>query len=530
MKTLREPFVQARMKAPQFDEVCNNNLEIKMMTSKPSTGRLSDSEDSCISTDNITTTETKTKLPFSTFTRYDLQPSTSIFSNKNTKNGTSSYRRRFSFYSVTNENNEYKPPSESLNNENDVENNATTSQESSITIDNDAEEIVQNNITTMKSIHSSEESSCDLYNINESITRSTSSKAFKLLFGASGIYLSYLIYGHIQEDLFLYQSPYSGDKFHFAWMLQALESFVIVCFGSIMMLLRFHTDMKSLPQRKFFQSGASQVMSKTFTSLSLSAGLSFPVCTLAKSAKIVPVMIGQVFLGGSNKYTTRDYVFAALLVTGTAILSMNTGRDNSGTTSSSIAGIMWIAASLVMDGVTAGLQKRLQIETIHKPNALDFLLLTNMSMGSIALTVSMFLPTTSSSSLSTSNEFFTGLTFLHNNRDCMRMVMKLCCCSAIGQTFIFYIIAQFDPLVCSTITTTRKILSVIWSVIMKGHIVSMKGQFGILLAVGALVIEVYDKIGQPTKKNKQTNNGPIVVAKAHDCVHVKNKVISSRSQ
>jgi UAA transporter family len=61
--------------------------------------------------------------------------------------------------------------------------------------------------------------------------------------------------------------------------------------------------------RLFFQSGAS-----------LSAGLSFPVVTLARSAKIVPVMLGQLFMGGSS-YAMRDYLFAVLIVVGTALLS-----------------------------------------------------------------------------------------------------------------------------------------------------------------------------------------------------------------
>jgi hypothetical protein len=91
-----------------------------------------------------------------------------------------------------------------------------------------------------------------------SIIEATDSTAFKLAMGASGIYVSYVYYGHIQEDLFLYQSTsplMSGEKFHYVWMLQAMESLIIVLFGGIMMFW-CDTNMSSLPRRPFFFSPA----------------------------------------------------------------------------------------------------------------------------------------------------------------------------------------------------------------------------------------------------------------------------------
>lgn len=386
----------------------------------------------------------------------------------------------------------------------------------------------------------------------------TSSYVFKLVFGASGIYTAYLYYGHIQEDLFLYKSSINGTMFHYAWLLQTLESFSIVFVGAIMLLIQNYwsrtSDIRALPKRPFFQSGASQVLSKTFTSLSLSAGLSFPVCTLAKSAKLVPVMIGQLVFGGTTKYTAHEYAFAALLVSGTALLSLNTGGSSHGSNStSSMAGILWISASLIMDGVTAGLQKRIQIETIHAPpKTLDFLLLTNISMGTIALIVSILLPSTittiaSSSSTPTtydvvsSNELLAGMQYLQQNPVCLRMVLTLCICSIIGQTFIFYIIAQFDPLVCSSITTTRKILSVLWSIVMKGHVISFQGKIGILLAITGMMLEIKGKSSSsntgkqqhPSPNNPISNNSKIISSypngKGDNVISNSNKVIGTSS-
>lgn len=43
---------------------------------------------------------------------------------------------------------------------------------------------------------------------------------------------------------------------------------------------------------------------------------------------------------------------------------------------------------------------------------------------------------------------------------CWRKVFQFAACSAIGQSAIFFTIANFDPLICTTVTTTRKIFSV----------------------------------------------------------------------
>ena len=83
------------------------------------------------------------------------------------------------------------------------------------------------------------------------------------------------------------------------------------------------------------------------------------------------------------------------------------------------------------------------------------------------------------------------------------MIWKFSMCSAIGQSFIFYTVARFDPLVCSTVTTTRKIFSVILSIIFKGHSIPAKGYAGLALAISGIVSEVANKVSKGHHKNKK---------------------------
>mmetsp|Transcript_11413 Transcript_11413/g.16056 ORF Transcript_11413/g.16056 Transcript_11413/m.16056 type:complete len:421 (-) Transcript_11413:23-1285(-) len=317
-----------------------------------------------------------------------------------------------------------------------------------------------------------------------------STKAFQLLFGIGGIYGAFLYYGSLQEDVFRFKNA-DGKTFQFAWFLQFLEAFANVIVGFIGRKVAGGVD--GLPLRQFMITGASQVSSKAFTSLALAKGLSFPVATLAKSGKMAPVMAGQIIHGGAT-YRPREYLQVGAIIGGTLLLSL--GKKKSGSSQNSLLGILFIILSLVMDGVTGGIQKRLKADMgrlgMH-PKPYDFMLYTNLSMMMVAFAVSLVL-----------GDFVKGYTFCSENPVVLELVMKFSVCSAIGQSFIFYTVAHFDPLVCSTVTTTRKIFSVLLSIFFKGHAMSGQGWAGVMIAISGILGEVQDKItGTKNKKGSK---------------------------
>lgn len=137
----------------------------------------------------------------------------------------------------------------------------------------------------------------------------------KLLFGAGGIYAAFLYYGSLQEDVFRYQV--NGERFTYAWFLMAVEALANIVVGYIGLVYTGRTP--NLPLQPFCISGITQVTSKACTSLALASGLSFPVATLAKSAKMAPVMAGSLLLGGA-RYSLRDYLQVAMIIAGTAMV------------------------------------------------------------------------------------------------------------------------------------------------------------------------------------------------------------------
>lgn len=319
---------------------------------------------------------------------------------------------------------------------------------------------------------------------SETATKGTS-EVFKLLFGAGGIYAAFLYYGSLQEDVFRYTSS-TGEKFTEAWFLQVLEALANVVIGFIGMQAMGPT--KNIPLTMFGISGASQVTAKACTSLALANGLSFPVATLAKSGKMAPVMAGSLLLGGAS-YSVREYLQVAAIVGGTAVVSM--GKKKGGSSTSSMVGVAYIVLSLVLDGVTAGFQKRLKKETAEagvKPKPYDFMFWTNVFMCLTAIAVALPM-----------GELSAGYKYCAANPEILTAIIKFSLCSAIGQSFIFYTISNFDPLILSTVTTTRKIFSVLLSIFLKGHSLSATGWSGIALACGGIVSELQAKARAKTR-------------------------------
>lgn len=299
----------------------------------------------------------------------------------------------------------------------------------------------------------------------------------QLLFGSAGIYVSYLYHGNLEEDLF------RDTEFSYIWMLQGLESLAAIFVGLLGKCLLERSSNKAMSIKNaltlFFKQSSSQLLAKVCTSLSLSVGVSFPVVVLAKSAKIVPVMMGSLFLGGSS-YSLREYAFVLLLVTGTLML-VSGGEQQRGAHESNLWGLLCLFSSLCCDGLTAGWQTRLQKQ--HHPSTYDFLVYTNLIMIVLAMLVSTI-----------TGEIFEAVVFLKEQRQVLTILYKCCLCSAIGQSFIFYIISIFCPLVLSTVTTTRKLLSVVLSILFKGHVLTGQGWTGLVIALAGLLLEIEGKV------------------------------------
>eukprot|EP00616_Rhizochromulina_sp_CCMP1243_P018609 CAMPEP_0118976478 /NCGR_PEP_ID=MMETSP1173-20130426/18951_1 /TAXON_ID=1034831 /ORGANISM="Rhizochromulina marina cf, Strain CCMP1243" /LENGTH=337 /DNA_ID=CAMNT_0006926519 /DNA_START=11 /DNA_END=1024 /DNA_ORIENTATION=+ len=306
----------------------------------------------------------------------------------------------------------------------------------------------------------------------------------KLLFGISGIYAAFMYYGLLQENVTKYTAE-DGSRLERTWFLQTVEAFMNVVVGLLGMIVLQGGPSKNIPYSGFAITGASQVLAKALTQQAMIFGVSFPVATLAKSAKMVPVMIGSIILSG-KVYPLRKYIQVALIVLGTVLVNM--AKKKASGQGSEVSGLLCLTAALACDGFTGGLQDRMKANYKKTENSklqpYDMMLFMNFFMCLVALTVSLAM-----------DQFMGGLTFVLAHPDLAIMVFKFALCSAIGQSFVFFTIANFDPLVCSTVTTTRKIFSVLLSIFYYGHTVNNVGWAGIGVASLGILGELQEKAG-----------------------------------
>lgn len=149
----------------------------------------------------------------------------------------------------------------------------------------------------------------------------TTAERLKLLYGAIGIYFCFIQYGRIQERIFAFKTP-SGKKFQAVWFLSFIDALANVLVGGVGRAIQGST-IGGLPQSLIIPAGLGQVVSKYCLSASLAAGLSFPVATLAKAAKLVPVMIGSLLAG--QMFSIRQLVQASAIVGGTGLVTLSEG-------------------------------------------------------------------------------------------------------------------------------------------------------------------------------------------------------------
>ena len=197
--------------------------------------------------------------------------------------------------------------------------------------------------------------------------------------------------------------------------------------------------------------------------------VSFPVQTLGKCAKPVPVMAwGLVLNRGASKYKGRDYVNAGLVMGGCLLFFLG-GAGGGGTKSAAAAargdgettlmGIALMLGYLGFDGFTSSWQEKLFKSKGFKTTEYNQMLYVGIFSGIFSALALVTSPTDA-------QRLPPGLAAVP---DLWRSIFLLSACSTVGQTFILATIKEFGALVFSLVMTTRQLVSIVCSALLFGH-------------------------------------------------------------
>jgi len=225
-------------------------------------------------------------------------------------------------------------------------------------------------------------------------------------------------------------------------------------------------------------------LSNTGSSWSQYASLryvSFPVQTVFKSSKIIPVMImGKILKGASYPWT--QYIEAALITIGVAIFSIMSKSSDSDTTTE-LLGLLYMLSYITCDCFTSQWQDKIYTK-YGRANVDPYQMMLGVNSSAICITTAGLIIT---------NDFPKVFEFMGANPGVLWYNIITAITSASGQLFIYYTIKEFGPIVFTIIMTTRQMISICISSIVFAHPISAKALLGAILVFGVLFYQIRRK-------------------------------------
>ncbi len=321
---------------------------------------------------------------------------------------------------------------------------------------------------------------------DEAKPESFSTSALRLAVCTVGIQVSYLLWGLMQERIMT--KPYeSGEHFRSSKFLVFANRFLALFAAWAMMCFTGEPVARSAngtPLYKFSFSSVSNIMSSVCQYEALKF-VSFPTQVLAKSCKMVPVML-MGYVVSRRVHTLFEYLVAVGVTAGAAMFKLYETND-APVKNTELWGIILITAYMVCDSFTSNWQS--SVFKQYKVSSTAMMLYANLfSSAFTALGLVLTL------------EGVTVYAFLVANPSCVLHIFTMAICSAVGQLFIFYTIKRYGPLVFATIQTVRQFLSVVLSILFFSHPINLMMGCGIAIVFLSLGAQIFDKWRKRSQK------------------------------
>lgn len=189
-------------------------------------------------------------------------------------------------------------------------------------------------------------------------------------------------------------------------------------------------------------------------------------------------------------YPMKKYLFIFLIVLGVIVFMYKDGKTSVKQSDGQFGiGEFLLLLSLTMDGLTSAVQERMRAE--HKTKSGH--MMVNMNLWSIFFSGAVILA---------SGELLECGRFLQRHPNTMWDILTFSLAGALGQYFIFLTVADFGPLPCSIITTTRKFFTVLGSVLLFGNNLLPRQWIGTFVVFCGLLLDALYGKDKPMPKKE----------------------------
>ncbi|KAL8129899.1 hypothetical protein V2J09_019054 [Rumex salicifolius] len=335
-------------------------------------------------------------------------------------------------------------------------------------------------------------------------------RLLKGVFAVTGILSTLVVYGVLQEKIM--RVPYGPNKEFFKHSL-----FLVFCnrlATSAVSAASLVASKKALdpvaPVYKYCLVSVTNILTTTCQYEALKY-VSFPVQTLAKCAKMIPVMVwGTVIM--QKKYKGLDYLWAVLVTIGCSIFILHPSVQSlpdelPNSLLDSYHSVFWLQAagdsspynrgkestiwgvSLMFDGFTSTFQDKLfKGYNMEIHNQIFYTTLCSCVLSLTGLILQ--------------NHLLGAVDFVYRHNDCFYDIVLLSTVATISQFFISYTIRTFGALTFATVMTTRQLVSILLSCLWFSHPLSPAQLIGAVVVFGSL----YAKSFLRERKSPSPNN------------------------
>ncbi|KAL7546373.1 hypothetical protein ACHAWF_009714 [Thalassiosira exigua] len=312
------------------------------------------------------------------------------------------------------------------------------------------------------------------------------SQALRFLFCFCGLQVSYLTWGYMQELIMtttFTPTPGAPDgRFPSAAFCVFSNRFLAIIVAVVAVRVRHGAVLanNAAPLVAF----APCALSNTMSSWSQYASLryvSFPVQTVFKSSKIIPVMVMGKALKGTT-YPPSQYVEAFLITAGVAVFSL-ASKSKDSDTATEVVGLLFMCMYVCFDCFTSQWQDKVY-QKYGRANVDPYQMMLGVNSSAIVMTTT---------GLILGGDVPKIIEFFKANPTVLQYNVITAITSASGQLFIYTTIKEFGPIVFTVIMTTRQMISICISSFIFQHAMSLKALAGAAIVFGVLFYQIRRK-------------------------------------
>ncbi|KAF7968652.1 hypothetical protein HWV62_9787 [Athelia sp. TMB] len=229
--------------------------------------------------------------------------------------------------------------------------------------------------------------------------------------------------------------------------------------------------------------------------------ITYPAMVLGKSCKLVPVMLMNVLLY-RRKFAPHKYLVVFMVTAGITIFmgfgneqpKKGSGASKDLTPYASLIGSAYLLINLALDGATNSTQD--EIFSRYKVSGQQMMFWINLFCTMLSVSLSVlplpYIPVIHPTSGGHS-ELADAIAFIRTHPSVLMPLGQFALTGALGQLFIFETLQHFGSLTLVTITLTRKLFTMLLSVVVYKHQLTLGQWAGAAVVFAGISVEAFVK-------------------------------------